>query len=226
MAHLKDRTRQIPNGFTFIQPETGWKAPKWLSFDSLVREIISHRNGNQWAVTKYNLPTQWPDVAEEVDRYNSKICESKGWYTFITGEGGDEFPKDVPLRGSPRLGLVAAGARMMAGIKTLRELFDGKPVEQELANTRAVQCSTCRNNEPGDLTSFFTIPAANLIRQHLRERQNMGLSTPSDPLLGVCVGCSCPLKLKVHTPLAAINKHMNDEIRKALVPECWVLHEK
>jgi hypothetical protein len=225
MPHLKDRTRQVPNGYSFIQPQTGWQAPKWQSFDALVKLIINHRKGNMWAVHKYSLALDYDSIANEVDDYNTKICQNNGWNDFLIGEGGPP-PKGRPLPGTPRPGLVAAGARMIAGIKTLKELFEGPPVASDLANTRAIQCSTCPNNQPGDLTSFFTIPAAKLIRDHLRERQNMGLSTPSDPLLGVCIGCSCPLKLKVHTPLSAINKHMNDEIRNALVPECWVLHEK
>ena len=224
MPHLKDRTRQVPNGFTFIQPQTGWQAPKWQSFDALVKLIINHRRGNKWAVDKYSLATDYDSIAEEVDVYNTKICESNGWGDFITG--GSAPPKGKPLPGAPRPGLVAAGARILAGIKTLKELFEGAPVAQDLAETRAIQCATCSNNQPGDLTSFFTIPAAKVIRENLRERQNMGLKTPSDPLLGVCIGCSCPLKLKVHTPLATIKRHMSDEVRAALVPECWVLHEK
>jgi len=226
MIHLKDRTRQVPNGFSFIQPQTGWQAPKWQNFDALVKLIMAHRRGNKWAVDKFALATDYDTIAEEVDEYNTKICQSKGWNDFITGDPGDSSPKIWPLPGAPRPGLVAIGARLLAGVKTLKELLESGPAAPDLANQRAIQCSTCRNNEKGDLTSFFTIPAAKLIRDHLREAQNMGLTTPSDPLLGVCSGCSCPLKLKVHTKLDDIKKHMNEEIRNALVPECWVLNEK
>jgi hypothetical protein len=224
---LKDKTRQIPNGFQFVQAETGWQAPRWVSFDSLVRLVVSHRLGNQWAVKKFNLATDYASVADEVEAYNAKICQSKGWNEFIVTKEGDAPPKTAPLPNAPRLSVVAAGARMLSGIRTLKELFGGKPVAQDLADTRAIQCANCRLNDKNpDLTSIFTIPAARLITEHLRERTNLGLSTPSDPLLGVCSGCSCPLKLKVHTPLDAIKKHLNDEVRSALVPECWVLNEK
>lgn len=225
MLHLLDRSKQIPNGFTFVQPEIGWMSPKWLSFDALVKAVITARKANAWAVTKYKLSTDMAGVEYDVDLYNASVCHSQGWNGFIRIDEGQPPPKARPLSAA-RPSLVAVGARLLAGAKTLKELLGGAPVKQDLADKRAIQCSTCPNNDTGDLLSFFTIPAAATIRALLRERTNMGLTTPSDPLLGVCIGCLCPLKLKVHTPLEAIKRHMSEETKAALVPECWVLHEE
>lgn len=224
---LKDRLRQIPNGFRFYQPETKWDAPKWMSFDSLVRAVISHRLGNLSITKTKGLATDYASVADEVEQYNVKLCLAQGWTDFLAeGLGGGSVPKTQPLLSGQKPSVAAAGARIVAGLKTIKDLLGGDPVPKEQAETRASQCIGCPRNVVEDLTSFFTIPAARQIQGYIVKTKQAGYKTSHDDQLGVCEACSCPLKLKVHTPLEFIAKHMPEEVKNSLVKECWVLNEK
>ncbi len=95
-----------------------------------------------------------------------------------------------------------------------------------LAAQRAEVCAKCPKNEQGDLTSWFTIPAANFLAQRLAQFKGLNLTTPSDEKLNVCVACSCPLKPAVHFPLAVKLRHMNAETKGRLDSGCWILAEE
>lgn len=122
------------------------------------------------------------------------------------------------------VGAAAAAKKVVAGAGVLLDwLGDGaKPVSQELANKRAEICSTCPQNVKTDLTSFFTVPAANMIRQQIEIRGEMKLSTPFDAKLGICQACACPLTLKPHVQLSYILKKLSPEVRAKLDPRCWM----
>lgn len=95
MPRLKDRNRQIPNGFRFTQPQTNWNAPPWSSFDTLVKTIIAHRKGNAHIARKHHLAIDYVNVANEVDSFNAEICAAQGWDEFILSEAAP--PKLWPL---------------------------------------------------------------------------------------------------------------------------------
>jgi hypothetical protein len=69
--------------------------------------------------------------------------------------------------------------------------------------------------------------ASEAIRKQLEKVQDRKLSTPYDDKLNVCMVCFCPMKLKVHVPIASINHEMTDETRAALsaVEPCWIPRE-
>lgn len=98
-------------------------------------------------------------------------------------------------------------------------------VDQALAESRATVCAGCPKNGKGDLTSWFTVPAAKLIQVQLEAKNKRKLETKSDEALGVCEACSCPLKLKVFCPLDIINSKMSPTVRTELHPGCWILSE-
>lgn len=143
-----------------------------------------------------------------------------GWKDYIIG---DDVPKT-----SPRSNQWWAPSRAVAaGAATLSDWLGsgGKPVPQELANGRAETCAGCPKNMPGDWTSFFTLPAADLIRRQLAKRTELSVSTPLDDRINVCSACYCPLKLKVHCPIEHIQARMPDAVKNELAPDCWVLRE-
>jgi hypothetical protein len=102
------------------------------------------------------------------------------------------------------------------------------PVDAGVSQQRASVCAICPKNESGDLSRWFTVPAATLIKKQIERLHNLSLTTSFDAQLGVCGACLCPLKLKVHTPLSFILKFMSDEVKAALQkenPRCWILRE-
>ena len=72
------------------------------------------------------------------------------------------------------------------------------------------------------MTSYFTEEISEQIRRQIAIREDMELETPSDEKLGICSGCSCPLKLKVWTEMTHIQNHMTPETKAQLDPRCWI----
>lgn len=224
MSQLIDRNRQIPNGFRFLQPETGWQSQPWASFDTIVRTLIGHRNANPYLVTKHSWATDYESVANEVDAYNTKLCEQHGWLDFITpniiGDAG--APKLVRSRNQlGGLQAVAVGAESIAEFTK-----DGAPhVSHEQAEGRAAVCAVCPKNGKGDWTHYFTEPISNAIREALGFFQKHQYTTSHDAVLKVCEACNCPLPFLVHFPVETKYKRMSDEAKADLDPQCWILKE-
>lgn len=241
---LKNRDQQIPGGFKFRQAQiAGWQSPPWVSFNVLVEAVIKLRKANPAITAQYSLSTDPAAVANEVDAYNAALCAAAGHTNYLAPSEGIELPKTFPPQwvSQPRGGVAAGDSQpstppgwfkklgnVATGFKTLADWLghEGKPVDSKLAESRAKTCSTCPKNLKGDMTSFFTKPASELIRRQLEERNAMKLATSYDETLGVCDGCGCPLKLKVHCPVDVIVKHMPKGGENKLVSYCWILSEK
>jgi hypothetical protein len=227
MVRLIDRNRQIPNGMTFYQPETKWTPRTWAGFNEIVTSLIAHRKSNTFLMSKHGWPVDQVTVENEVDLFNARICHNMGWTDYYTSDGGAPpapflFPPQaqvMPLSGKLSQ-LVAAGPTLVEWITSGAEA-----VSQELSNKRAEICSRCPMNGKGDWTAFFTVPVSNAIRDALNSRRSMNLSTPYDPMLGVCQACDCPLPLKIHMPIDKIKSKMKPEAYDALVGECWIRNE-
>jgi hypothetical protein len=207
----------------FLQPQIPrWSITPWSSFESAVAQIIQVRQANPLISANNGLSTDPTQVSEELDAYNARICAEMKWNDFIWEGGPGQAPPPKFL--SPLKNL---SGQLAVGVKTLVEweISGGNLVEQSLAETRAKTCSTCPNNGSGDLSSWFTIPAAALIQKQLEARNNLKIQTNFDPLLGVCSACACPLRLKVHAPLDIILDKIRPEDKAKLVPQCWILQE-
>lgn len=235
MPRLKDRNRQIPNGLVFFQPETQWKPTPFSSFDTIVQGLITHRKGNPYLVQKHGWSIDPVQVANEVDGFNAMVCQQMGWTDYyVTDDGGVPASAPVPFPQAPqihqgRLSQLVAGGKTLVKWITSRE----DSVPSNLAEARARLCTNlngdgkpCPLNTNGDWTAFFTVPVSNAIRAALEDRSRMNLSTPYDAQLGVCDGCSCPLKLKIHMPIDRILADMPPESFDSLVANCWIRSEK
>lgn len=231
---IKNRQLSIPNGFKFIQPETGWTAPRFTSFNSIVKNLTIHRKSRPDLVAKHGWRTDPEGVENDVEQFNVQLCLRHGWRDYIEGldGGGGPPPKSKPP--SPQevqQVSVAAGAasKIWSGVRTLNEWIDsGEPaVPSELSRVRAITCSACPKNTAGDFTSWFTKPAAGAIKMQIERMQERKLSTPVDDKLNVCDVCLCPLKLKVHTPLKYIKSNMSELVLADLqkVEKCWIVQE-
>jgi hypothetical protein len=230
MYRLVSRQKQIPNGFLFYQPQTGWKAPRFASFDTIVTSLVSHRRANPFITKKFNLSTDPRVVAEEVDEFNAKVCVRMGWNDYVAnmvaagGQPGVPFPQLPP----PKTSLLEGLGRVAAGGKVILEwLTSGEEaVPQDVADGRAAVCITCPLNTKGDWTTFFTTPLANKIREAIEQRKAWNLKTPYDEALAVCSACSCPLPLKIHMPWDRIRSRISQEAFDALAPNCWIRREQ
>lgn len=223
---LKDRARFPPGGFRFYVAETKWSISPWISFDAAVAQIIQHRMGNPYLTQKNGWSTDAFVVAEELDQFNAAVCQQMKWMDYITEGGAQATPSPKAMN---QLSPFSQSARnVAAGVNTIAdwELAGGNVVSRDVANVRAKTCSTCPQNQRGDLLQWFTQQAAKLIQLQLETRNNMKLHTDFDPLLGVCESCGCVNKLSVWCPLDIKLKHMKPEVKASLHPLCWVLNEE
>lgn len=223
---------QIPNGLTFYIPEVNWRPRQFSSFNGIVDAVYHLVLGNPALQAKY--PTDRTAVEDMVDEYNANICAQNGWSDYIALPQQDSpIPKGSPQRQQILLqslrNAAAKAKELVAGAKSLREWVDSgdPPVPTEQSAKRAAICAACPQNEQGDFTKWFTVPAAELVRRQLQVLQEKQLSTPDDDKIQMCMACSCPLRLKVHTPIGYVTKALSPEARERLKngKDCWILAE-
>lgn len=230
---LKDRNKQIPNGLTFLVPETNWRPPKFASFSTIVSGLIAHRRGRPDLVATKGWSLDYDTVADEVDAFNALICARHGWTDYIMGnEGEPPPPKSQALLAQEKEQIAVAAGRakkLWSGIKVGRDWLDSgaPPVPKETSEIRARTCVACPKNGKGDFTSWFTKPASEVIAKQVERISGMRLATSVDAQLNVCGVCLCPMKVKVHAPLEYIRNHTSAEVQAELakVPGCWVIKE-
>jgi len=191
------------------------------------------RKANPALCAKHGWNTDWNLVADEVDAFNAAICERMGWNDFISqpGAGAPPSPKFKALSPLDEKQLSAAASKVKQvwqGVRTSNDWIESgePPVPAAQSQNRAETCVACPLNGKGGQDSWFTKPAAAAIKMQLGKLAERKLSTTVDDHLNVCTACLCPLKLKVHTPLAFISPHMSAETRRALDPKCWIVAEE
>jgi hypothetical protein len=226
---LLNRLRQIPNGFVFIQSQTGWDSVKVLgkhpSFDRLVDAIVAHRKGNPWVCHKHQLVTDRLAVAEEVDLYNAKICQAHGWTDFIVNTDASP-PKSLPQLPEGG-GAVAAVKRSTAGIKLVVDWLGSglKPVPINIAERRAAICLKCPLNQESNFWQRIGAVAAQQVKKLLEVRNDLNLRLANEDKLFSCQACDCWINLKAFSNLDHIIEHTSEEVWQRLDPNCWMLSE-
>ncbi len=226
---------QIPNGFTFRQPEINWNSRQVLglhpSFSTLVQALISARTANPHHLAKNKWSTDPDVVANEVEQYNVRVCISMGWSKYLTEEGGGEIPfsSSQSLLDSSQLSAAVSSIKQLwSGIKSVNDWLDGNlpavPIEQ--AEKRAAVCVACPMNGVGDFSKWFVAPAAAAIKRQLEKLQNRKLATSQDEKLNICTACLCANKLSVWVPAEIKLAHMSPETKAALHESCWLRAEE
>jgi hypothetical protein len=227
MLRIKNKRANIPNGYLYVQRETGFDISKVMphtnnDFYAVAQAIRQHRLANP----SFKLSTSMPAIEEELERVNvARIAAIPGATdVYLMDVGGSASFHQAP---TPSLLLPAAVKSLNAGARTILDFEESgePPVSNEQATKRAEICVTCPRNETGGLSRFFTIPASELIKKQLERAHEMKLTTALDNQLNVCSACLCPLKLKIHFPLAFIIKHMSEEVKAKLDPRCWITKE-
>jgi hypothetical protein len=228
-VRLKSRTECPPGGFIVT-----------IAALNLTRNFWSLREAVTWFgdIARDNpflkLPTDPVIIANFIDQQNALRCLGiSGADSYVIQEGGPiqnlETKKASLLK--PLVAVADKLRQLAAGTVLLEEWgAEGFPTEPPAASARrAAICaggpggSPCPQNGLGDLTRWFTVFASEGIRRRIEAAQKLDLKTPSDSQLGICEACLCPLRLKVHVPLANIQKHLTPASQAALDPRCWIL---
>lgn len=222
---LKNRNVFPPGGFVYYQPETGWTAPGWGTFDATVAAIVNHRRANP----QHKFSTDPRVVEMELDAYTvHRLQDMPGGQEYILP--GAPPPNFHLARLRPRLLAVVAGAKdkiqnAVAGIGLWLEWFGDKPVAPELAEQRALICVKCPHNGGGDVFQRFNQKTGEELKKIFASMQEEKMQTSQDDKLQVCLLCDCPLKAKVHSPLQIILNHLRPEVTERLPDFCWIKAE-
>lgn len=229
MLRLKNRRANIPNGFQYVQRETGWDASKVLphtnsDFFAVCQALQQHRAANP----QLKLNTNMQAIEMEVESLNvmriAAMPGARDEYLMETGGAPPSF-QITPTHNLPVA--VAVGESLKTGKDILFDWEESgqPPVAQELANKRADTCAICPKNGRGGLSRYFTVPVAAIIQARLERLHQVKMQTPLDNQIGVCEACLCPLRLKVWTPMEFLLKHTTpqqwDAFQKA-EPRCWM----
>jgi len=203
------------------------KKPITGSFNEVTNAFAGIVARNPALAAKQGWPTSRAAQESWIDSREAHRMLAHGWVEFVQLEGEEVAPPPGVKKNQWR-SVVGASKRVASGAALLTDwLGSGKvPVVSEVAERRALVCSTCPKNGKGDWTAYFTVPAADQIRTLLSIKYDLDLSTSVDNQLGVCEACSCPLKLKSWCPLDVILQRTDKDVYGRLDPRCWILEER
>lgn len=225
MARLKSHTKWPPGGFQVLHPEVAMKKPFSGSWNEAVEFERKFRIANPTLCVKFGWKTSPDACAEFVDSYNAARCVSGGWLDWVMPEGVANFPQ---AQKKTVLGTVAAVVRSTRAALDAYATMFGKtgPVGKPLAETRAVVCAGCpQNDTKGGLADHFTAAAADEVMGLLGALKDLDVRVADPDKLGVCRACSCPLRAKVFANLDSIVKHLQPDVWAQLPENCWMRTE-
>lgn len=211
-----------PGGWQFFEPHTGWWIPNPVSvtLSQASTLLVQHRLSNLAITTKFNLLTNLDLVKEEIKTYTRKRLGVVEPTALPKSQSRRPLPQ-VVAEGVAGVKLAAAGGALLLEWEESGQ----PPVREDIAEHRASVCASCPRNGQGDYTRWFTVPISEMVRKRIQRLHAMKLATKFDERLGVCEACLCPLKLKVHTPLDIIHRHLRPEAKAKLWEQCWITAE-
>jgi len=214
-----------PGGWLFFQPQTNWNAPFPLSdtFDQTVDRIIEMRQRNP----RFGLSTEWSKVAEELDRFTClRLPNNPEWVENAEIKKKVHRPRSGMFRGVAEH--VAGISKLAGGARIINEWLGagGRPVSQELAQKRTNVCNQCpMNTHGGFVVSKITRSMAEAIKEQLRTKSELALSTAGEDKLGTCKVCLCHLPLAVWCPIEHIRSYTSQALLKEFPEWCWKRQE-
>lgn len=118
------------------------------------------------------------------------------------------------------MNLLMRARKIAGGIEVIADWLggDAELVDQNLANRRALLCSSCPENKRG---MKLIASVASAIKRYAEVKNRLGIATESDDRLGQCGICLCDLKLKVHEPAKLVKSHMAEGELDKFPEYCW-----
>lgn len=218
------RPNEIPprGGYSYIQPETGWRSTKWLSLHDTAKQVQQHRLANP----RFRLDTTLPGIEAELIEAAAKRNNYDPAYFATEGVGAPKWP-GLPTDLGASAAVAGVAKRLVSGIRILWDWVGegGQPVPDSQAAARALVCAACPLNEKVDWRSVLKVAAAKKVQQQLEVKNDMALRVPNEADLGVCSACDCYMPLKVWTPMGFIRDYTSADTKARYHPACWVLKE-
>lgn len=219
---LKTITNFPPGGFTYTQPETQMQFRQYMPIRDQAALVADHRKANR-------LPRATiPEAMQDIENWTCQRLNNDPEWCISPAQKKTSALRHFGERLVAGAAVVAESVeKAVVGARIIYEWWGegGRPVEPELSQRRADNCAACpKNSTDSTWLSGFSETA----REQLQLRSNLKMSVVGEEKLGVCTVCECPMKLKVHTPLALIAERtpqgVLDDLDKVEGP-CWVRDE-
>lgn len=234
MPHFANRNHASPPGeWQVLHPEIGMEHPFSGSFRRCCEFETSFRKKNPFMCKKHNWTTEKGEIEKYVEQSNVARCIAHGWTSFLVMDDAPYPTAYIPIFQKKTEAGAAAFAvegktkhatKAAAGIGLVYDwLGEGlEPVNQEEAEKRALVCSVCPKNQPGDFFQRVEAVIARNVRTLIEVAKDLKLRTSLDEKLESCMACDCWLKLKVWPPLKHIIENTSPEVMADLDPGCWI----
>lgn len=232
VMRLKNTNTFPPGGFTYTQPETGFKTSKMAPFETCVAEVLAHRVANK-------LPRSTrAEVNEDIQEFTCQrlgydaaycITDKKKLETLSRISASPSHLKNLVRPALEKIKSLGNGAQILSDW-----LGDGMlPVPNSVAQSRTNACvrgdsgKPCKFNRKG---SSFTESIAGAIKEQMQKRHEATAAPVGDEKLFECQICFCDLKLKVHVPMDTIldrtPKAMIEKFQEQAPACCWMRQTK
>lgn len=219
---LKSLTKMPPKGWSYFQPETGWRMPAPLtqSYATAVQMIIKHRMANPAKM----LSTDPTAVGAQLQNFIAhQIAFDPNWVELADPEAKKKLQHPgflQKLSANVRHAVDEIRATLVGAKILAAWLGDGgHPVAIGEAQERANICLKCPNNKPHRGRLKYEVAAA--ILQHEKTKSELSLKVENEGALKTCAVCKCHLPLKVWVP----QKHLTDTTSADQFPDfCWIVN--
>jgi hypothetical protein len=101
----------------------------------------------------------------------------------------------------------------------------GVPVNQSLADKRALTCLCCPENHRARWWESVKTWVSDLILKTIEIKNRLHLRVDNEGELGMCNKCRCPICTKVWTPISHIASNLSVENENKLPNHCWIRRE-
>jgi len=218
---LSSRNHLPPSGWIYTQLDANKKPLKSFAsmapFRDAAQEILDFRKGN-------NLPrATLQETEEDLDEAQ---CQRLGYdpQWVSSQKKNPSMLKRFEASSSHLLaGVKAAAGSIVTGASILADWLGsgGRPVAQELAQSRANTCIPCPKNKEGHGATKLTAAVANAILVQRRQKMEMNLTVEGEDNLHSCSVCLCHIPLLIWTPTDVIAGRTGINTLHEYPDFCW-----
>lgn len=191
MPRLKDRSLDLPGNCQCLHPDAGMAKPFKGTFAECVEFERNFRQKNPFLCKKHGWTLDPFEIEEWVEAQQVARCVAHGWTQYLDGSpvAPPNWPRQPSLSRDALADVAEAAPRTAVSLRLVMGWLgdDLIPVEVTRAENRAMICTACPLNQPGEFTDDE--------RALIAVKNEMGLRTSRDIHLKHCGACgqSCAL---------------------------------
>lgn len=206
MQKFKSNIPVPPGKYTFIVPETGFRAVAYTK-EELFSILLSHHRANG-----LNLRPDWKEIVED------RICQGlpPGWCKYTSHQGRDSSPyRECSTKGVKLLEAAKSFSKFLTQF-----ISKGEDVytTQEEADARSEICAKCPFNvTTGECLSCGAMAGLTKLISKLKKNY----TSKYESHLMNCCRCGCSLKYLIHIKREVLNACQTEENMLSYPKWCW-----